>query len=152
MASRIFSVPKGISSIVEIAPMIPEGTEIVVFRECNLKSLEGVALFPKSVKELSIAFNQISSLHGIEGSSVERLYIYCNQVKSLYGLSKSNIKKLYIYNNQVESLEGLEGSQVETLQIYNNPCYDEFKGKFEGKVEKVKEYYSCFDIKDPGFE
>lgn len=163
MNSKVFRVIGPVSSLSDIISKIPEGTEIVICQEKNLKSLEGVELFPKSVTTLDVSDNELTSLKGIEKSEILDLDVSGNQLVSLDGIQGTKVKILDISDNKIDCLDGIEESEVEELHahfnkiswlgqfyetkvvklyICGNPCWEDFRERFECNVQKVKEYYT----------
>jgi len=146
-----FIVERNIESLEEIVDLVPAGTIRLLCTNKGLRSLKGIERLP-SITELYISGNQIASLEGLTGSNVTSLNVPNNKITSLKGLIGSNVTKLWISSNLIKSLKDLVGTNVTKLYISNNPCYKQFRDNFGESVQKVKEYYSFDDIKEPEFD
>ena len=89
----------------------------------TIKSLADIQYFRKMTK-LSIGYNQINSLNGLEGAgSLEMLGLYSNQVRDISVLAQvKNLKWLYLYHNNIQDVSPLSGhTALRQLYLqYNN--------------------------------
>lgn len=76
----------------------------------KISSLQGLNLF-RNISILSLPFNNLQNLNGIEGLKIKELYVYNNQLTDIYAISNMSetLEILEITHNNVSKLPNMTG-------------------------------------------
>jgi hypothetical protein len=109
-----------VSSFNDFVSEIPYGVSLVVCKNKNIESWEGISKLPKSVTDLNVSGCLFKSLVG--------------------ELCDTNIQELDVTSCKITSLEGINKTKINIIQMNNNPYYGEFIKEFNEKFYTMNKY------------
>ncbi len=91
----------------------------------DITTLRDAAHF-RSLTSLSVGYNRVSDLSGLETTKLTTLGVYANELTDLAPLRElAGLRHLYAYNNLIGDLSGLEGkNELITLALQYNDVSD----------------------------
>lgn len=109
-----------VSSFNDFVSEIPYGVSLVVCKNKNIESWEGISKLPKSVTDLNVSGCLFKSLVG--------------------ELCDTNIQELDVTSCKITSLEGINKTKINIIHLNDNPYYGEFIKEFKIIFPSMKEY------------